>query len=292
MQYYSAWQDAIYVNTGMSSMVYYIYDENATLLYTGRAVAKPTGGGCQINISEIVRNYLNSNLPAASFNGTDFNTGQVILPNAVLGFSLCDEKGTTLESYKFLNCWDYVNYFAFIGGSAMNYPMSNPVNDHKTTGMYNFYSVCDKTSKKIKTTISNASGDTCGYGALYYANAIGGWDAFLIEGMVTKKDTYQRYTIENKWLAGTLDSGTRTVVNTIDESWELKTHLLTDTESKKLASNLFNSNNIYFHSFDDDTIRPVSITDTSVTYKTYRNQKRKKYYHTINIKSNQPKQRI
>ena len=93
-------------------------------------------------------------------------------------------------------------------------------------------------------------------------------------------------------MAGTLESGSRTLVNTIDESWELKTHLMTDRESKILASNLFNSNNIYFHSFADDKIYPVSITDTSVTYKDWRNQKKKKFYYTINIKSNQPKQRI
>lgn len=292
MQYYSAWQDAIYVNTGASSMVYCIYDENSTLLYTGKAVAKPTGGGCQINVSEVVRNYLNCDLPDVAFNGEDFNTGQIILPNATFGFTLTDEKGTVLETYKFLNCWDYYNLYSFIGNSAMNYPMSTPANDHKATGMYNFYSVCDKTSKNVKVTISSATGNTCGYGALYYANAMGGWDAFLIEGMITKKDSYQRYTIENKWLSGTLESGSRTLVNTVDESWELKTHLLKDSESKILSSNLFNSNNIYFHSFADDKIYPVSITDTSVTYKDWRNQKKKKFYVTINIKSNQPKQRI
>lgn len=276
----------------MSSMIYCIYDENSTLLYTGKAVARPTGGGCQINVSEIVRNYLNSELPDVAFNGPDFNTGQVIEPNAVLGFTLTNEKGTVLETYKFLNCWDYYNLFSFIGNSAMDYPMSHPANDHYTVGMYRFYSLCDKTSKKVKTTISNATGDTCGYGALYYANALGGWDQFLIEGMITKKDSYERYTINNKWMSGTLENGTRTLVNTIEESWELKTHMLTDNESKILSSNLFNSNNIYFHSFADDKIYPVSITDTSVTYKDWRNQKKKKFYVTINIKSNQPKQRI
>jgi hypothetical protein len=273
-------------------MVYCIYDENSTLLYTGKAVAKPNGGGCQINVSEIVRNYLNCDLPDVAFNGEDFNTGQIILPNATLGFTLTDEKGTVLEEYKFLNCWDYKTPFSFFATSSMNYPLSNPANDHRTTGMYWFSSVYEKVQRKVRTTISSFTGDTCGYGALYYANAMGGWDAFLIEGMITKKDSYQRYTIENKWMSGTLESGSRTLVNTVDESWELKTHLLKDSESKILSSNLFNSNNIYFHSFADDKIYPVSITDTSVTYKDWRNQKKKKFYVTINIKSNQPKQRI
>jgi hypothetical protein len=158
--------------------------------------------------------------------------------------------------------------------------------------MFAFYSVLTKTNK-VRTTIGTGNvGDYCGYGALYYSNALGGWDSFLIEGNIIKKDSYERYTIENKWIADTLQPGTRTLVNTIDESWTLNTHLLTDEEAKILAEHLFGSNNVYFHSFADNTITPVVITDTSVDYKNWRNQKRKRFYLTINIKSCQPKQRI
>lgn len=292
MQYYSAWQDAIYVNTGASSMVYCIYDENSTLLYTGKAVAKPTGGGCQINVSEVVRNYLNCDLPDVAFNGEDFNTGQIILPNATFGFTLTDEKGTVLETYKFLNCWDYKTPFSFFATASMNYPLSEPANDHRTTGMYWFSSVYEKVQRKVRTSIGSVTGDTCGFGALYYSNALGGYDSFLIEGTITQKDTFDRYTIENNWPSSTLQPGTRTLVNTIDRSWTLNTHLLTDKEADVLARNLYGSNNVYFHNFADDTITPVVITDTSIDFKTRRNQKRKRFYLTINIKSTQPKQRI
>lgn len=292
MLYYSCWEDAYYTITGETSFYYNIYDDNSILLYTGRAMAKPNEGSIEINISEIVRNYLNSKLPEASFNGTDFNTGQVYEENAVLGFILTDSKGNVLESYKYLNCWDYQTKFSTIANAGNNTPLSKPVNNHSTTGMYSFTSVYAKTGGKVRTTIAEGLGTYCGYGALYYSNALGGYDSFLIEGSVTKKDTYQRYTIENKWKSGTLESGSRTIVNTIEESWALNTHLLTDAESKTLASNLFSSSNVYFHNFADDTITPVSITDTSVTYKTWRNQKRKKFFYTINIKSNQPLQRI
>jgi len=292
MQYYSIWQDAIYVATGLTSMIYNIYDENSELVYTGRAVARPDNGNCEINISRIVQNYLNSNLPTVAFNGPDFNTGQMFEPNAVLGFDLADEKGTILESYKFLNCWDYKTPFSFFATSSMDYPLSVPANDHKATGMYLFYSVYAKVQRKVRTSIGSTTGDTCGLGALYYSNSLGGYDSFLIEGNITKKDTYQRYTIESSWPSSTLQPGTRTLVNTIDESWTLNTHLLNDSEAKILAENLFGSNNVYFHSFADDTITPVVITDTSTDYKNWRNQKKKRFYYTINIKSCQPKQRI
>lgn len=292
MTYASIWEDVIYTVTGVTSVNYLIYDENSTLLYTGKAVARPNEGDCKINVSRIVQNYLNSELPDTAFSGNTFTLGQHIEPNAVLGFSLTDDKGNLFETYMFLNCWDYKLRFAFIANPGVPYPLSTPANQHTVSQMLKFQSVLTK-QNKVRTTISNGLvGDYCGYGALYYSNNMGGWDSFLIEGMITKKDSYERYTINNKWIAGTLKAGTRTLVNTIDESWTLKTHLLLDNEMKILAENLFGSNNVYFHNFEDGKIYPVTITDTSVEYKDWRNQKKKKFYATINIKSAQSKQRI
>lgn len=292
MTYASIWEDVIYTVTGMTSVDYLIYDENSNLLYAGKAVARPNEGDCKINVSRIVQNYLNSDLPDTAFNGVNFTLGQHIEPNAVLGFSLTDGKGNLFEDYMFLNCWDYKLHFAFIANPGVPYPLSTPANQHYVPQMLLFQSVLTK-QNKVRTTISSGfTGDYCGYGALYYSNAIGGYDSFLIENGVTRKDSYERYTINNKWMADTLQSGSRTLVNTIETTWELKTHLLTDSEAKTLASNLFGSNNVYFHNFDDDTITPVVITDTSVDYKNRRNQKNKMFYLTINIKSTQPKQRI
>ena len=293
MEKYSIWEDAIYAATGQTSFIYNIYDEDNTLLYTGKAYSRPNTGLIEINVSQIVRNYLNCEFPAEAFNLSTFQEGQVILPNAVLGFTLTNEKGTELESYKFLNCWDYKTFYRFIDNTTMNYNINQPVNNHTAIGQYTFVSTLLKTDKVRVAIGSVDSGATsCGYGALYYSTSLGGWDSFLIEGNIIKKDSYERYTIENKWIADTLQPGTRTLVNTIDESWTLNTHLLTDEEAKILAEHLFGSNNVYFHSFADNTITPVVITDTSVDYKNWRNQKRKRFYLTINIKSCQPKQRI
>lgn len=292
MIYASIWEDVIYTVTGVSSYTYLLYNENSELIYAGVAVARPGEGDCKINVSRIVQNYLNSDLPDTAFNGLTFTTGQHIEPNAVLGFNLTDEKGTVLEGYKFLNCWDYTTHFAFIANPGVPYPLSVPANNHIVPEMFAFYSVLTKTNK-VRTTIGNGyASDYCGYGALYYSNSMGGYDQFLIEGTVTKKDSYERYTINNKWMADTLQPGTRTLVNTIETSWSLKTHLLTNTESRILAENLFGSNNVYFHNFADNSITPVVVTDTSVEYKTRRNQKNKMFYLTINIKSTQPRQRI
>lgn len=291
MMYYSTWEDAIYSNTGTTDLVYNIYGEDQELLYTGRSIARPNAPGVEINISEIVRNYLNSDLPSSAFDGDDFNTGNAIEPNSVLSFTLTDGKGNVLEEYSFLNCWDYNTKFSNIAGSGLNYPLSIPANGKMTTGMYLFTSVYDKNARKVRTTISYPSGDTCSNGAIYYSNSLGGYDTLLLECKIVKKDNIERYTIGNKWHSGTLESGTRNINSKITESWTISTHLLNDSESEIIARELIQSNNIYLHIFADNRIVPVSITETTAEYKTRKNEK-KPFYTTITLTSNQPHNRI
>lgn len=293
MEKYSVWEDAIYSVTGITPFMYNIYDDNNTLLYTGKAYARPNTGVIEINISQIVRNYLNCQLPAEAFAANEFAEGQVILPNAVLGFTLTNEKGTVLETYKFLNCWDYKTMYRFIDSTTMNFNINVPVNTHTANGQYTFTSVLTKTDKVRVTIGSISSGATsCGYGALYYSNALGGWDAFLIEGKLKKKDTYTKYEIDNAYRANTLQYGHRTINNTISETWELETQYLSDEESKRLTTHLFGSTNVYFHDFIDNKVYPVVITDTSVECKNWKNQGKKHFIYKINIKNAQDKQRI
>lgn len=290
----SCWEDAIYTYTGATSLYYNIYDENSTLIYSGMAVQRPNNGTININVSQIVRNYLNSSLPSTAFSGTSLQTGLFYLPFAVLGFSLADGKGNVLETYKFLNCWDYLTRYMFIDNVVSNFGINKPVNNHSASGQYTFVSVLTKTNK-VRVIIgikSSANANSCGYGALYYSNSLGGWDSFLIEGRITKKAAFTRYDIDNNYTSGTLQFGHRTINNTISESWELQTQYLDDNESKTLCEQLYGSNNVYFHDFATNTVVPVVITDTSVTYKTYKNQGKKFFMHTINIKNSQDKQRI
>lgn len=294
MKYISAWEDEFYTYTGSTEFVYFLYNDADELLYTGKAVARPDDA-IRINISALVRSYLNSDLASSAFGNNGFNVGTTTMPNSVKEFYITDEEDTVLETYVYLNCYDYITSFALIAGSGLDVPLSNPVNNHSVVGMYSFTSLYSKTNNNVKTTIGNVLvTDTgwCGKAALYYSNAKGGWDSFLIEGNITKTDTYDKYSISSNWETKTLQSGNRTLMNTITESWQLMTHMLKDSEMDKLASNLFSSNNIYFHNLVTDTIVPVKITDTSVVYKTWQNNKRKKFYATIKIESNQPKKRI
>lgn len=291
MEKYSAWEDAIYSITGNSYVNYNIYNDNAELVYSGKAYPRPNTGLIEINVSQIVRNYLSSRLPNSAFNGPVFQEGVVYLPEAVLGFTLADEKGTVWETYKFLNCWDYKTMYRFIDNVTMNFNMNQAVNDHLAAGQYTFNSILTK-QDTMKVTIGTVDIPTaCGYGALYYANAVGGWDTFLIEGNMKKTNTYTKYEIDNAYRANTLQFGHRTINNTISESWELQTQYLDDKESKRLTTHLFGSNLVYFHDFVENKIYPVVITDTSVEVKNWKNQGKKHFIHKINIKSAQDKMR-
>lgn len=293
MDKYSCWEDAIFTATGYTSLAYCIYDENSTLLYTGKAYQRPNNGTIEINVSEIVRNYCNSKLPSAAFSYDTLATGECTLPYAVLGFTLTDEKGNVFNTYKFLNCYDYRSLYRYLDNSTLNLNINRAVNDHRATGQFVFISTLTKQNKvkvNIQTVTSGAT--ACGYGALYYSNSMGGWDSFLIEGRLKKKESYERYEIDNKYIANTLQYGHRTLVNTISDSWELQTHYLSDTESKTLVENLYASNDVYFQDFAENKIWPVVITDTSVEVKNWRNQGKKHFIHTINIKSAQDRMRI
>lgn len=291
MEKYSCWEDAIYTTSGMAYFFYNIYNENNDLLYSGKAYPRPNSGIIEINVSQIVRNYLNSHLPNNAFSGNTFQDGQFYLPYAVLGFTLTDEKGNVLETYKFLNCWDYKTRFSQIDNVGMNFNINYPVNDHIAVGQYTFVSTLMKTDK-VRVTIGSGATNSCGYGALYYSNAVGGYDSFLVEGRLKKKNTYTKYEIDNAYRADTLQFGHRTINNTISEAWELQTQYLSDKESERLTTHLYGSNDVYFHDFTNDRIYPVVITDTSVEVKTYKNQGKKHFMHTINIKNSQDKQRI
>jgi hypothetical protein len=182
--------------------------------------------------------------------------------------------------------------YRYIDNSTMNFNINRAVNNHTATGQYTFTSTLMK-QDYVRVTIGVASSATsCGYGVLYYSNSLGGWDHFLIEGRMKKKDSYERYEIDKGYIANTLQYGHKTLVNTITEAWELQTQYLSDEESKRLVENLFGSNDVYFHDLVEDRIYPVVITDTTTEVKNWKNQGKKYFTYTINIKSAQDKMRI
>lgn len=131
----------------------------------------------------------------------------------------------------------------------------------------------------------------CGDAALYYRNAQGGYDAFLIEGRCTRTDRFTQGDIYKAYDNNTLQFGRSRFLTEITPAWKLVTGWLTDAQSENLATNLLPSNQVWFHNLKDGTIHPCVITDSEVKHKTYSNEGNKLVAYEINIEYSQSEER-
>lgn len=284
---YPIWKDVYYSSTAFTILDYALQIVDAETIYTGRAYRRPGADIISINISKICQDYIKD-----SFRDVDFRTltGQTYVhPNAYVEFNLINVlNGNVLGTYGFVYDWSYEEW----DGSARN--ISSPINNHTVTGMYSFQSF-SRTVLNTKTEVITQigmvnSGNSCGDIALYYKNRKGGWDAFLIEGTVTKKDKYTKYTYNRSYNNNTLEFENGTYHSQIITSYKLCTGWLNDSESENLAFNLLSSNEVYLHNLCTNNVYPVVITDNTATYKTYKNNSRKLVNYQISVEESQRKE--
>ena len=277
------WQDVYYTSTAYTMLEYVINRSDRTVIYAGRAYQRPGGNGISINISKICQDYIKD-----SFSEVDFRTltGTTYShPDAYVEFELRErDSGTLLNTYGFVYDWSYEEW------TGQTRTVSNPINGVTVTGMYSFTTTFTS-ADTVSTAIGKvATGNCCGEVALYYKNRKGGWDSFLIEGTVTKKDTYTKYTYNRSFNNNTLEFENGTYHSQIVTSYVLNTGWLTDQQSDNLAFNLLSSNEVYLHNLISDKVYPVVITDNTATYKTYKNNSRKLVNYQINVEESQRKE--
>ena len=127
----------------------------------------------------------------------------------------------------------------------------------------------------------------CGDVALYYLNEAGGWDAFLIQGKVLRKDKYTQSDYYKSFDNNTIEFGRNRFLTDIVPTWELHTSYLTENQAERLVRNLLPSTKVYLHDLVDNEVYPVVITDTQAEYKTNANQNGKLISYTINVEGSQ-----
>lgn len=273
------WQDIYYTSTTYSVLEYAVQIVGDATIYTGRAYRRPGASALSINISKICQDYIKD-----SFREVDFrNLSTYVHPGSYLEFNLINaNNGVVLGTYGFVYDWSYEGW----NGNART--VSNPINNHQVTGMYLFNTTG---STLLTTTISQAgNSNACGEIALYYKNRKGGWDSFLVEGNVTKKDEYTKYTYNRSFNNNTLEFENGTYHSQIVTSYVLNTGWLNDQQSDNLAFNLLSSNEVYLHNLCTDKVYPVVIKDNTATYKTYKNNSRKLVNYQINVEESQRKE--
>lgn len=130
--------------------------------------------------------------------------------------------------------------------------------------------------------------ETCADYCLYYCNAYGGWDSLLIYGNSLKTDKINSHYYTKSFNNTKPDFERKKYVNVITPKYTLYTDWFTDEEQSKMY-HLLESTEVYLHNLNTDKIEPVNITNTTLDYKTFTNNGKKKWYNKIDVEVAQDK---
>lgn len=123
----------------------------------------------------------------------------------------------------------------------------------------------------------------CNRYALHYLNAYGGWDSLLIEGNHLEQDTFTRTTQDVEYNnTSSMNRGTKVIATEVAKSWTLHTGWLNDDESERMH-HLLGSTDVYLEDTLEGRFHPVTITNSSLDHKTYRNNGNKLVNYEINV---------
>ena len=123
----------------------------------------------------------------------------------------------------------------------------------------------------------------CAKYALYYVNAHGGWDCFLIEGNTLEADNLKRYTREMVYDNRDIQNrGIQNYVNEITKGFTFHTGWLLDDQGERMH-HLINSTDVYLYDIANEEMIPVIIPTTSCEYRTYKNQGNRLVNYTIQV---------
>lgn len=123
---------------------------------------------------------------------------------------------------------------------------------------------------------------------LYYENAYGGIDAMPVQGNATLTDKITAYTTKNQVRVPSTSFSYRRYLNEIQKTWEFKTGYLSDEQASRMH-HLIESTMVYVYDIETAELYPVVIDETSLTYKTYKNQGRKFFNYSFKVRESQDK---
>lgn len=294
------WKD-YYVDFGSVDSVYFGIMADQTSIYTGRAYKRPGESTLRVRINDICADYLKNPRLQAS---------EGFVNNPIPTFVVVDTaKGVEVASVQFLNDWSYedrddVDILSnSINGKVTNrmfLPQSTATNqyqevelkitnaDNTNTELKVYYGIGDVGVYLIDLSITSpgdgldvwVSGtsrstkyqvvDSCAKYALYYVNARGGWDAFIIEGNHTESDSLTRHVREQDYdNQNPINRGRVNYVTEAKKNMILHTGWLSDEESSRMH-NLLNSTDVYLFDMDKRSFIPVLLVNTITDYKTYK----------------------
>lgn len=304
------WKDKI-VDLNTASAQFRIYDSaNSVSLYDGVAKAKPGESTAKVRINDICADYLENALPTL--------TDRAFSALPVKTFAVQKKSGsswTSVESVTFYDDWSYdygtspsdlscpINgrvddrmFILFSGldmaslsasyhkrtGTSSSRSVTLPSNPSSGTGAFKANAVSNVDRITIKSRTYHLVG-TCHRYALYYVNAYGGWDQYLIEGNDMEEDEVTRHVREIEYdNTNLVNRGKDNYVNEVTKSLTLHSGLLTDDQASRMH-HLLNSPLVYLCEISSGNMIPVIMKTNTCEYKTYSNQGNKMFDYTFQV---------
>lgn len=316
---YPIWANTPVRITTLLNSVNYEVRYNSKSIYAGKAYVMPNTDYVEIDISKICASYLNSSLEGKIDNANNYiqldgvkNFGLYIngeLEGAFMFFNSYTYQPTPM--YKQLLGGDTILMLSdpirnivdtrqYIMRSFVNVSTSSGI------GVYAYFYLTNElqptevfgslAGRKGYTTFMKAPANantfeifkektpiekTCAKYCLYYQNALGGWDSFLINGNDKRTDKITGYNYIKSVNNTTKEFGNKKYMNVIAPSYKLYTDWLNDDEASRMY-HLLESTEVYLHNLEDDTIIPVNLTNSNCEFKTFANNGKKKFYYEIN----------
>jgi hypothetical protein len=322
--YSPIWRDVEYTFVG-DDVTYGIYQERKytvqgqlykedVLLFKGKAYASPESTQIVVNINKICQNYMSE--------APNIFEGSTGIYHSYNEFKLKDENGNVLHIYRFVNDWSYK---PIVLGMK-----TNPIFPYIGDGQKLFFSVFEKEKEVVEWGLTYKDGTTyensdyvenefktnivrdaisrnvkefningrkfdvlpkckCQY-VLYYLNPYGGFDWFVITGRVIRNDNINRYTVTQNYNNTTTEFGKKCYISSIAISYQINTQWLSQEQSNRMWE-LLESNVVWLHSLEDDTIYPVVIKDNNVEHK-QKTRNKKLISYQFNVELSQGRERM
>ena len=308
------WKD-YYVNLGTDdSYVFRIISEGAGV-YQGIAHKRPGDDNVYVKINDLCADYLQQK---SGIVNDELFVSDIASRQFVLQKQTSSGGWQFVLAEIFYNDWSYDAYTDVTTGS-----MSFPINGRIVNGMPVVLSVFQPTDFKvlldgdligivnpgsntpctcyypvqdaspgvevmIADDVSQASlrytvVDSCARYALYYKNAYGGTDLFLIEGNHSETDDLTRYTRAQEYdNVADGSRGRKNYVNEIRKSLTLHSSWLSDDESSRMH-HLLNSTEVCLFDIIKGEMIPVLLKNTTTEYKTFKGNGGKLVNYSIEV---------
>ncbi len=302
----SIWKD-YEVSFGNVAEADYTIEADGVEIFAGHAVRRPDEATLTVRINSVCADYLLHTVP-------NIASRVATAESSAVTFTVKDAGGATVESVQFVADWsnDYDHNPA---------SLSDPVNGRVSAAQALIFSAL--TSEAVPVTLRFASGTTqavtiaasagpvqvvtvplssvanlagitaggkeytvvsaCHRYALAYVNAFGGWDTLLMEGLSLEVDGYTRHTMRQRYNnADRSARGTVEYANEVARRWTLRTGWLSDEESARMH-HVLGSTHVYLYDLVDSVLIPVTVTEDTCEYKTYRSNGARMTQYTVGV---------